>query len=39
MSDCIAGSSSDAPMPPMMAQKTMIAKRFWASVIAPAPMA
>src|SRR5918994_1750414 len=23
----------------MMAQKTMIAKRFWASVIAPAPMA
>ena len=29
MSDCIAGSSSDAPIPPMMAQKMMIAKRFW----------
>ena len=26
-------------MPPMMAQKTMIAKRFWASVMAVAPMA
>ena len=37
--DCIAGSSSDAPSPPMIAQKTMIAVRLWASVIARAPIA
>ncbi len=39
MSDCIAGSSSDAPSPPMIAQKMMIAVRLWASVIASAPTA
>ena len=37
--DCIAGSSSDAPSPPMIAQKMMIAVRLWASVIARAPIA
>ena len=35
----MAGSRSDAPSPPMMAQKTMIVVRFWATVIARAPMA
>ncbi len=35
----MAGSSSDAPKPPMIAQKMMIVIRFWASVIARAPMA
>jgi hypothetical protein len=39
ISDCIDGSSSDAPMPPMIAQKTMTATRFCASVIAIAPTA
>ena len=39
MSDCIAGSSSEAPRPPMIAQKMMIAARSWASVIAIAPTA
>ena len=37
--DCIAGSSSDAPRPPMIAQNTMIAVRLWARVIARAPIA
>ena len=39
ISDCIAGSSSEAPRPPMIAQKTMIAVRLWARVIARAPIA
>ena len=39
MRDCIAGSSNDAPSPPMIAQKMMIAVRFWASVIARPPTA
>src|SRR5213594_2315963 len=39
MSDCIAGSSSEAPIPPMIAQKTMTASKLWASVMAAAPMA
>jgi hypothetical protein len=39
MSDCIAGSSNDAPSPPTMAQKMMIAVRLWARVIARAPIA
>ena len=39
ISDCIAGSSSEAPIPPMIAQKMMIASRFCASVIAMAPTA
>ena len=39
ISDCIAGRSSEAPRPPMIAQKTMIAIRFCASVIARAPIA
>ena len=38
-SDCMDGSSSAAPIPPMSAQKTMIAVRPWASVIASAPAA
>ena len=39
MSDCIAGSSREAPSPPTTAQKMMIAVRPWASVIASAPTA
>jgi hypothetical protein len=39
ISDCIDGSSSEAPRPPMMAQKTMIGTRLWASVIEIAPTA
>ena len=39
MSDCIDGSSSEAPIPPMTAQKMMMAMRFCASVIATAPTA
>ena len=39
MRDCMAGSRSDAPIPPTMAQKMMTAARFWASVIASAPTA
>ena len=35
----MAGSSSDAPMPPMTAQKTMTAVRFCANTIATAPTA
>ena len=35
----MAGSSSDAPIPPMTAQNTMIAVRLWARVIASAPTA
>ena len=38
MSDCIAGSSSDAPSPPMIAQKITIAVRLCANVIASAPI-
>src|SRR5215471_13960671 len=38
MSDCIAGSRSDAPIPPTIAQKTMIAVRPWARVMARAPI-
>ena len=38
-SDCIAGSSSDAPMPPMIAQKTITAVRLCASIIATPPIA
>jgi hypothetical protein len=37
--DCIEGSSSDAPIPPTIAQKMMIAVRFWARVMARAPTA
>ena len=39
INDCIEGSRSDAPMPPKIAQKTMIARTSWASVIAIAPTA
>jgi hypothetical protein len=39
MSDCIAGSNSEAPIPPISAQKTMIAVRLCASVMAIAPIA
>ncbi len=39
INDCIAGNSSDAPSPPMIAQKTMIAVSPWASAIASAPTA
>ena len=38
ISACIDGSSSDAPSPPMTAQKMMIARRSCASVIATAPV-
>ena len=34
-----AGSSRDAPRPPMIAQKTMMAVRLWANVMASAPTA
>jgi hypothetical protein len=39
MSDCIPGSSRDAPMPPMIAQKTITGSRLWVNVmeIAPTP--
>ena len=37
--DCMAGSSSEAPSPPMMAQKTTIAVSPCARVMASAPMA
>jgi hypothetical protein len=33
------GSNSEAPIPPMMAQKKTMANRFWASVMAAAPIA
>src|SRR4051794_21620561 len=39
MSDCIDGRSSEAPRPPQIAQKMMIVRRSWATVIASAPMA
>ena len=39
MSDCIAGRSSDAPMPPMIAQKMMTGTIVWANIIAIAPIA
>ena len=39
ISDCIAGSRSDAPRPPRIAQKMMIARRSWARTIASAPIA
>ena len=39
MSDCIAGRRSEAPSPPMIAQKITIVVRPWATVMAPAPMA
>ncbi len=35
----MAGSSSDAPSPPMTAQKMMMAVRLWVSVMASAPTA
>ena len=35
----MAGSRSDAPSPPMIAQNTMTAVRLWASVMAIAPIA
>ena len=35
----MAGSSSDAPMPPMTAQKMTMAVRFWAKTMAIAPTA
>ena len=37
--DCMAGSRSDAPSPPMIAQKMMTAVRLCASVMASAPTA
>jgi hypothetical protein len=37
--DCIAGSRSDAPRPPMTAQKMMIGVRLCESVIERAPAA
>jgi hypothetical protein len=39
MSDCMAGSRSDAPRPPRIAQNTMIAVRLCASAIDSAPTA
>ena len=39
MSDCMAGSSSDAPRPPMIAQKMMTAVMLCESAIASAPIA
>ena len=38
-SDCIAGSSKDAPRPPITAQNTMTAVRLCARVMAIAPVA
>ena len=35
----MAGSRSDAPSPPMIAQKMKMAAMLWASAIAVAPMA
>ena len=39
MSDCIAGSRSDAPIPPMIAQQMTITVMLCVSVIANAPIA
>ena len=38
ISDCIDGSSNEAPRPPMIAQKMMIVLRSCATVIAIAPV-
>ena len=38
MRDCMDGRRRDAPSPPTTAQKIRIATRFWASVIAMAPI-
>jgi hypothetical protein len=35
----MAGSSSDAPMPPRIAQQMMIVVRSWANTIDSAPIA
>ena len=37
ISDCMPGSSSEAPSPPTTAQKMMTAVMLWASVMARAP--
>ena len=39
ISDCIAGRSRDAPMPPISAQKITIVEIDWVTVIASAPTA
>ena len=39
MRDCMAGSRSDAPSPPITAQKMMIVVRLWVSDMAMAPTA
>ena len=39
MSDCIAGSRSDAPRPPITAQKMKIGTTLWDRAIARAPTA
>ena len=39
MSDCMAGRSSDAPRPPMIAQQMTIVRRFCATAIDSAPSA
>ena len=39
ISDCIAGSSSEAPRPPTMAQKMTIGSRLWENTIESAPIA
>jgi hypothetical protein len=39
ISDCIAGNNSEAPSPPMIAQKITMAAKLWATVIARAPTA
>ncbi len=39
ISDCMAGSSSEAPRPPTMAQKMMTGRRSWARTMAVAPTA
>ncbi len=39
MRDCMAGSSSDAPRPPRIAQKMMTGRRVCARVMASAPTA
>ena len=39
MSDCMAGSRSEAPSPPTIAQKMITGTKVWASVIASAPTA
>jgi hypothetical protein len=39
MRGCIAGNRREAPRPPTIARKMMIAVRLWASAIARAPTA